>query len=350
MALLTTTVGAYPRPVAVFFPNRGRADRTGQNGPTARYSQTDAVQATEAEKLLNRAIRQVVVEQVELGIEVPTTGEVPRDKAFHFIFQQLGGIDLERLSEKVSRLGPAAQTVPAVTGPITFGDHFLLNEWRVAQSATKRPVKITLPGPFSLADRLADETYGDEKRLMAALAEALNREIRDLAEAGCGWIQIDEPLFALEPEQAIAFGIDHLEHCFHRAPAAVMRVVHLCSGYPTEVDNEDYPRAEAEAYFQLAEPLELSSLQAVSIEDAHRPNDLSLLEQFLTTRVILGLIATARSQVEEVELMADRLKTALDHIEAQRLIVAPDCGLHLLDRRVAVAKLRNMVLAAKAVG
>jgi 5-methyltetrahydropteroyltriglutamate--homocysteine methyltransferase len=350
MALLTTTVGAYPRPVAVFFPERGRSGRAGQNDPRARYDRTDAAQSGEAEKLLNRAIRQVVIEQVELGIEVPTTGEVPRDKAFHFIFQQLGGIDLERLSERVPRLALAAQDVPTVTGPITFGDHFLLNEWRVAQAATKRPVKITLPGPFSLADRLADETYGDEKRLMADLAEALNREIRDLAEAGCGWIQIDEPLFALEPEQAIAFGIDHLERCFHRAPPTVMRVVHLCSGYPTEVDNEDYLKAEAGVYFQLAEPLELSSLQAVSIEDAYRANDLSLLEQFATTYVILGVIATARSQVEEVELMTDRLKAALGHIEAQRLIVAPDCGLHLLDRRVAVAKLRHMVRAAQAVG
>jgi 5-methyltetrahydropteroyltriglutamate--homocysteine methyltransferase len=89
---------------------------------------------------------------------------------------------------------------------------------------------------------------------------------------------------------------------------------------------------------------------AVSFEDAHRHNDLSLLERFNQTCVILGVIAVAKSKVESVGQIRDRLMSALEHIDADRLLAAPDCGLGLLSRELARSKLSNMCEAVRAIG
>ena len=120
----------------------------------------------------------------------------------------------------------------------------------------------------------------------------------------------------------------------------------MCCGYPDRLDHPDYPKAEREAYHQIASTIEDSCIDAVSIEDAHRHNDLSLLELFEKTTVIFGAVAIAKSEIEPVEEIRDRLKQALEHIDASRLIAAPDCGLGLLGRELAQAKLRNLCEAA----
>jgi 5-methyltetrahydropteroyltriglutamate--homocysteine methyltransferase len=122
--------------------------------------------------------------------------------------------------------------------------------------------------------------------------------------------------------------------------------VHVCCGYPDKLDAEDYPKAPKEAYLELASGLDEVAIDAVSIEDAHRPNDLALLEKFARKTVVLGVIAIARSRVEEVEEVRDRLRAALDHIDAHRLIAAPDCGLGLLGRTLARDKLKVLAEAA----
>ncbi|MDJ0980612.1 MAG: hypothetical protein QNI94_03255, partial [Kiloniellales bacterium] len=205
------------------------------------------------------------------------------------------------------------------------------------------------PGPLTVADTVADRHYGDERRLGAAMAEALNAEIRALAAAGCRWIQIDEPLFARYPEKALDFGIENLERAFHGTPGEVRRVVHMCCGYPDKLDETDYLKADRSAYFELAGPLDDSSVDAISIEDAHRHNDLALLERFGGTTVILGAVAISQTRIESREEIQDRLAGALRHIEADRLMVAPDCGLGMLDQDSVRAKLRNMTAAAAAV-
>ena len=213
-----------------------------------------------------------------------------------------------------------------------------------------RPVKITVPGPLTIADTLVDEHYGEPAALGAALAEALNFEILALAEAGCRHIQIDEPVFARYPRAALGFGVDHLERCFHGLPAAVTRSVHICCGYPERLDQEDYLKAAPETYFDFSAALDDAAIDAISIEDAHRPNDLALLERFSKTTVILGVVAIAVSRVEAVEAIAGRLRQALEHIDAARLWAAPDCGLAMLPRECARQKLINLCAAAKAVG
>ena len=165
-------------------------------------------------------------------------------------------------------------------------------------------------------------------------------------KAGCRHIQIDEPLFARRIGDALDYGFDNLERCFHGCPPDVVRTVHMCCGYPDRLDNPDYPKAPKDCYFDLAQAIDRSSINAVSVEDAHRPNDLSLLEKFTQTTVIFGIVAIAKSRIEPVEELKERLEKALDHIDADRLIAAPDCGLGILGRDLAKAKLGNMVKAA----
>ena len=179
------------------------------------------------------------------------------------------------------------------------------------------------------------------------LADALNSEIRSLAGAGCVHIQVDEPVFARQPANALAFGFENLERAFHNCPDHVVKTVHMCCGYPDRLDNPNYPKADQDAYHQIADAIEYSCVDAVSLEDAHRYNDLGLLEHFATTTVIFGAVAVAKSEVESVEQIRDRLKQALEHIDPHRLIAAPDCGLGLLGRDLAREKLKNLSEAAR---
>ncbi len=347
MPLLTTTIGAYPKPDCVPVPDWFR-DEAGPDtrNPTEGYLEALAEMGEEAEELFARGVKQVVDDQVEAGIDVPTDGEVRRENYIHYHCRHIEGIDFETLTPKGVRGGIYTAELPSITGPVRARDHFLAADWRRAQGFTDKPVKITMPGPMTIADTTVDLHYGDEAKLGADLAAAINAEMRALAEAGCAWIQIDEPVFARKPEAALKYGVDHLNRCFEGVPAGVTRVMHMCCGYPDGLDREDYPKAEREAYFDLAEAVDASAVDAVSLEDAHRHNDLTLLERFKSTKVILGVVAIAKSRVEPVEEIHARLQAALDHIEPERLIAAPDCGLGLLGRDLAREKLRNLCAAA----
>jgi len=350
MPLQTTTIGAYPKPDYVTLPDWFRCGGPNSTDPTGAHTAYLREAGAEIEETLDRATREAVRDQVDAGIDVPSDGEIRRDNYIHYHCRHLAGFDFENLTEKVMRTGAWTAKVPTIRGPVAAGAPFLVRDWRIAQAETERPVKITVPGPLTITDTVADAYYGDERQVGVALAEALNVEIKALAEAGCRWIQVDEPLFARYPDRALAYGLDNLERCFHGVPKEATRAMHMCCGYPERVDQEDFPKAERSAYFALAEALEDTSVGAVSIEDAHRHNDLGLLERFQRIRVIFGAVAIAKSRVEPVEEIVERLRAALEHIDAQRLIAAPDCGLGMLSRATARAKLANLVAAANAVG
>jgi 5-methyltetrahydropteroyltriglutamate--homocysteine methyltransferase len=346
--MLTTTIGAYPKPETVpirdWFQKEGGTDTP---EPTAGYAETLRQYGARLEAILDRATIEVVREQVELGIDIPTDGEIRREDFIHYHCRHLHGIGFDVLTERQAR-DHHEFVLPTVIGPIEAGPPFLVRDWQVAQSATRRPVKITVPGPLTIGEHLADDYYREDPRTRgAALADALNVEIRRLAEAGCPVIQIDEPAFARRVEAALAFGAEHLERCFHRVSPTTERVVHICCGYPDRLDAEDYPKAPNAAYFELAGVLDEIAIDAVSIEDAHRRNDLALLERFARRKVILGVIAIARSRIEEVEEVRDRLRAAHGHIDAHRLLAAPDCGLGLLGRDLARDKLKVLTEAAQ---
>ncbi len=346
--MLTTTIGAYPKPDAVpirdWFQKDGGTDDA---RPTEGYAETRARHAATIDALLDQATMEVVREQDDLGIDIPTDGEVRRENYIHYHCRHLEGFDFEALTEKQMR-GHYTAHLPTITGPILAGPAFLARDWQVAQRATKKPVKMTVPGPMTIGDSVADGYYESDPRARGtALADALNVEIRRLAEAGCPAIQVDEPVFARKLDQALDFGLEHLDRCFHKVSANIQRAVHICCGYPNCLDpDEDYPKAPREAYVDLATGLQDIRIDAVSIEDAHRHNDLALLERFTRTTVIFGVIAIAKSRVEAVEEVRERLQSALHHIDSHRLIAAPDCGLGLLGRDLAKEKLKVLSEAA----
>lgn len=351
MALLTTTIGAYPKPDYVAVPNWfGKARGDHHDQPTESWADAVAALGEQAEEIFARGTREAVVDQVECGIDIPTDGEIRREDYIHYHCRHLNGIDFDHLIEQTHRTGTFTAKLPTIVGPVSPRESFLPVEWRSAQSFTDKPVKITLPGPLTITDSTADEFYDDPKRLGADLADALNHEVRALAQAGCRHIQIDEPLFARKPDAALSYGIENLERVVHGCPESVVRTMHMCCGYPDRLDHPNYPKAPLESYQHLAETMEASVFDAVSIEDAHRHNNLAMLETYRTTTIILGVITIASTRVENVEEIRTRLEQALEHIDAARLMAAPDCGLGLLGRELTKTKLRNLCEAAHSIG
>ena len=251
MALTTTCIGAYPKPdylpikdwFQVYHDTEDYVDEVVRG--FARTAGADA--------LFDRATAEAVADQVACGIDIPTDGELRRENYIHYQCRFFAGFDFENLEHRVMRNGAYATVLPAIRGPIHRGESpVLARDWQVAQAATDRPVKITLPGPMTISDTIADCFYDDPQRLARDLAEALNSEILALAEAGCRYIQIDEPVLARKPEAALDYGIETLERCWQGVPEGVTRVVHVCCGYPDRLDHPNYPKADPGAYQQLA--------------------------------------------------------------------------------------------------
>ena len=237
--LLTTTIGAYPKPsctpIGDWFPDPDDAD-AGAEGEgllkrwrRAGYEQKIAEAGEAAEAAFVAAIEEAVRDQVDAGVDVPTDGEVRRENYIFYQCRNMNGIDFEHLTEKVARDGAFTAEVPTITGPVAPRDLVLARDWRIAQRVTDRPVKITLPGPMTVTDSLANAFYPDAKTQGRALAEALNAEVRALAAAGCRHIQVDEPVFARKPEQALDYGIENLERVFHGVPEDVQRSSRTCA-------------------------------------------------------------------------------------------------------------------------
>ncbi|MGY8997227.1 MAG: cobalamin-independent methionine synthase II family protein [Alphaproteobacteria bacterium] len=340
MPIKTTCIGAWPKPDYV--PHMDWFHETAHAGEAS----AEGMSETERTAIFDRATQEAVADQAALGIDIPTDGEIRRPNYVHYHCSHISGFELDTLTECSMRNGAWIAEVPTFTTKIEAGKPFLVRDWQVAQSATDKPVKITIPGPLTISDSTADLAYGDRRAWCADLADALNVEIRRLAEAGCRHIQVDEPLFARLPDQALAFGVENLERCFAGVPDSVTRTMHMCCGYPDKLDETDYVKADPEVYQRLASAVDDSLIDAVSIEDAHQHNDLSLLEKFANTTVIFGAVEIASSRIESVDEIVGRLRAALDHIDADRLMAAPDCGLIMLGSDLTRAKLTNLVLAA----
>jgi 5-methyltetrahydropteroyltriglutamate--homocysteine methyltransferase len=353
MAIMTTCIGAYPKPGYVpmrdwFQVEHGLTDTAGEvtRGASRLAAEGDA----EAEALYRRATGEAIADQVACGVDIPTDGEQRRENYIHYHCRHLAGFDFKDLTSRTLRDGAYTAELPTIRGRIEpDGTHFLDRDFALAQGFTDHPVKITVPGPTTIMDTCANVFYADERQLAFDLTAALNFEIRALAEAGCRYIQVDEPLFARNVGRALAYGVECLDRCFEGVAGDVTRVMHMCCGYPDHLDDMEYHKADPSSYFALARAVDASTIDQISLEDAHRHNDLSLLECFRDSTVILGSVAIAQSRVEAVEDIAARLAAALAHIDPDRLMAAPDCGLAMLGRDLAMEKLRNMCVAAKQV-
>tara|TARA_Y100000588_G_C14153066_1_gene881389 strand:- start:111 stop:1166 length:1056 start_codon:yes stop_codon:yes gene_type:complete len=349
MTIITTVIGAYPKPnylnITDWFNAEGGTDTA---NPTKFYKNEIRKMGENAEVIFKRAAKEVIKDQLDCGIDIVTDGEIKRENYIHYHCRHLNGVDFNTLTEKVARTGNYKCLLPTVTSKISATDSFLANEWKNNQSLSNKPVKITIPGPMTITDTIANTYYKFEEEMGYDLAIAINKEVKRLIEAGCKYIQIDEPLFARKPESALAFGIENLEKCFEGVNQNdVEKITHICCGYPDKLDAVNYPKAPLDSYKKISKSLDNSIIDSVSIEDAHRYNDLSLLKDYKHTKVIFGLIKIASSKIETVEEIEGRLNEVLKYISKEQLIAAPDCGLGHLSRELAMEKLKKMTLAAK---
>ncbi|MDJ0629386.1 MAG: cobalamin-independent methionine synthase II family protein [Rhodobacter sp.] len=347
MPLKTTCIGAYPKPDYVPITDWFQVGHDVEDY-NERVLKTWS-EGSEIQAALDRATAEAVADQTACGIDIPTDGEIRRENYVHYQCRHFEGFDFENLAHRVLRNGAYEADLPAIRGPVrAVGDSVLVRDWQLAQAATDRPVKMTLPGPLTISDTTADEHYGDPERLAADLAAALNHEVRALAEAGCRYIQIDEPIFARKPNAALAYGIDTLAACFDNVPERVTRVMHMCCGYPNRLDDTDYPKADQQAYVRIARGVD-GIVDQISIEDAHRHNPAELFTLFDRSSLIVGFVTVASSRVEPVEEIRARIEEVLQHVPRDRLLAAPDCGLGFLGRDLAMQKLRNLTEAARSV-
>ncbi|MCF6316621.1 MAG: cobalamin-independent methionine synthase II family protein [Marinosulfonomonas sp.] len=343
MPIKTTCIGAFPKPDYVPIKDWFKVVHADDS-----YT-TDVVHNwsddPKHEPAFERATREAVQVQIDCGIDIPTDGEQRRENYVHYQCRYFDGFDFDNLEHRVLRNGAYESDLPAIRGKISAGQSVLPRDYSQAQGFCDRPVKLTLPGPMTIIGTVADCFYNDDKQLAFDLADALNQEVRALADAGCIHIQIDEPLFARKPDDAAAFGYEALERVFHGVPDHVMRTSHMCCGYPEHIDQPEYPKADHNVYHQLLEALD-GKIDALSIEDCHCHSDLSLFEKFTKTIAIVGFVDIAVSEIEPVEQIAARMREVLTVLPPERLMAAPDCGLGFLTLEQTRTKLTNMCKAA----
>ena len=347
--MLTTVIGAYPKPdylkITDWFNAAGGTDTA---NPTKLYEDEIKKMGVDAETIFKKAAAEVIKDQLDCGIDIITDGEIKRENYIHYHCRHLNGVDFNTLTEKVARTGNYKCWLPTITNKISATDPFLVDEWISNQHLSDKPVKVTIPGPMTITDTIANTYYKSDEEMGNDLAIAINTEIKRLVDVGCKYIQVDEPLFARKPENALAFGIQNLEKCFEGINQNnVEKITHICCGYPDKLNAVDYPKAPLDSYNKIAKSLDNSIIDSVSIEDAHRYNDLTLLKDYKQTKVIFGLIKIASSKIETVEEIESRIQEALKFISKEQLIAAPDCGLGHLSRELAMDKLKIMSLAAK---
>jgi 5-methyltetrahydropteroyltriglutamate--homocysteine methyltransferase len=332
-AIPTSLVGSYPQPdwlidreaLGKRLPPRLRARELWRIDPRwLSEAQDDAV-------IL--AIR----DQEQAGLDIITDGEIRRESYSNHFANALEGIDLEHPGTILSRAGTAAP-VPRVTGPIRRREPVHVADLKFLRAHTDRPVKVTVPGPFTMSQQAENDFYEHEEALALAYADVVREELEDLFAAGADVVQLDEPWMEARPEAARRLALPTLERALDGVRGTT--ALHICFGYPVFVP--DHPPA----YSFLTE-LAGSSVDQISIEAAQSGLELSVLEELGGKTIVLGVIALDSGDVETAEHVADHLRRALEHVPPQRLVAAPDCGMKYLARGTAFAKLEAMVAGAR---
>jgi 5-methyltetrahydropteroyltriglutamate--homocysteine methyltransferase len=331
----TTLVGSYPPPGWLV----DKAILTGGSPPRVRMREVWKIPRAELEEAQDDATLTAIHDQERAGIDILSDGEIRRESYFNRFANALDGIDLDNPARVPNRLGKPT-LVPRVVGEIRRSAPVQVRDVEFLRAHTDRTIKITIPGAFTMAKLAHDEFYGDQEALISAYAKALNAEIRDLKDAGVDVIQIDEPYMQANPREADRYGVAAIDQALDGIAGDT--VVHLCFGYAYVV--KDKPTG-----YSFLPQLDKCCAGAISIEAAQPRLDPAILEQLPTKKILFGVIDLGTNDVETPELIAERLRGALRHISADRLIAAPDCGMKYLPRAVAFAKLKAMVDGASIV-
>jgi 5-methyltetrahydropteroyltriglutamate--homocysteine methyltransferase len=333
--LLTTVVGSYPQPEWLIDRER-LGDRL---PPRVRARELWRVAEPYLEQAQDDATRIAVQDMERAGVEVITDGEMRRESYSNRFATALEGVQLDPPGVALDRTGHE-NPVPLVVGPIRRARPVELRDVEFLRSITDRRIKITIPGPFTMTQQAQNDHYRDDRSLALAYAEAVNEELRDLKAAGADVVQIDEPYLQARPEPAREYALEAVNRGLEGIDGDT--VLHTCFGYAHIV--HDRPSG----YPFLAELNECAATH-VSLEAAQPELDPDVLRALPDKTILLGVLDLGSPEAETAELVADRIRHALDVVPPERLVVAPDCGMKYLSRELAFEKLRAMVAGARRV-
>ncbi|HEY5900188.1 MAG TPA: methionine synthase, partial [Burkholderiales bacterium] len=281
--------------------------------------------------------------QEDAGLDIVTDGEQSRQHFVHGFLEFVEGIDFLRKVKMGIRDNRYEAMVPVVTGPLRLKGRVHQAEARLARAHTKRQLKITMPGPMTIVDTIADEHYGDKVKLAMAFADLLNEEARALVKDGVDVIQFDEPAFNVYMAEVKRWGIDAL----HRAIKGVKckTCVHICYGYgiKANIDWKNTLGGEWRQYEEIFPALAKSRVDQVSLECIHSKVPIELLRLLKGKDVLIGVIDVASDKVETPREVADTIRRALKYVPAKHLYPCTNCGMAPMDRDIAVRKLEALV-------
>jgi 5-methyltetrahydropteroyltriglutamate--homocysteine methyltransferase len=275
--------------------------------------------------------------QEAAGLDIITDGEIRRESYSNRFATALEGVDLDNPGTALDRSGHP-NPVPRIVGKIRRKHAVETRDVAFLRANTTRTIKITVPGPFTMAQQAQNDAYASEAELALDYAAAVNEEIKDLFAAGADIVQVDEPYLQARPAKAREYGLQALNRALEgiTQPTAV----HLCFGYAAIIH-------ERPSGYSFLSELAGSPVKQVSIETAQSSLDCAVLESLRGKTIILGVLDLSTHDIETPDTVAARIRRALPYVAPENVVVAPDCGLKYLPRDVAAGKMRAMVAGAR---
>jgi 5-methyltetrahydropteroyltriglutamate--homocysteine methyltransferase len=330
--LPTTVVGSYPQPD--WLVDRARL---GATVPRVRVPELWRVAEPWLEEAQDDASLLAIRDMERAGIDIVTDGEIRRESYSNHFATALDGVDLEHPATITGRAGKPVR-VPRIVGKIRRMRPVEAPSVAFLRRNTERAIKVTLPGPFTMSRQAQNEFYADEEELAMDFAAAVNAEAKEVKRAGADVVQLDEPWLETAPEIAARYAVKAIDRALDGVPGP--RAVHLCFGYAALVKDK------SRGGYAFLEPLADSVAEQISIEAAQPQLDLGVLRAIARQTVILGVLDLGDPAIETPEQVAARIRRGLEHVAAERLIPAPDCGMKYLPRATAFAKLQALAQGA----
>ena len=328
MLFPTTLVGSYCQPDWLI----DRQKLKGQFPPRTRAKELWRIPEPLLKEAQDDATRVAIREQEEAGLDIITDGEIRRESYSNRFATALEGLDLDNYGTIITRSGSPVP-VPRIVGPIRRTRPVEVEDLKFLRGHTDRKVKITLPGPFTMSQQAEDDHYGSAADVAMDYAKAVKEEMADLFAAGADIVQLDEPWLQAKPDLAEEYGLEALNAALDGAAGTT--AVHICFGYAAMT------KVRPDGYSFLPQ-MKQCTCDQISIETAQAELDTSVLEELRGKTVMVGVLDLSSHEVETPEIIAHRIRRALPHIEADKVVVAPDCGLKYLPRDVAFGKMKAM--------
>ena len=333
--LPTSLVGSYAQPEWLI----DRKNLAGRFPPRVRARELWRVPPTFLEEAQDDATLLAIRDQERAGLDIITDGEQRRESYSNRFATALEGVDIDNPGTALDRSGHP-NPVPRIVGKIRRKQPVEVRDVKFLRANTDRPIKITVPGPFTMSQQAQNDFYKDEQEMVLDYAAAVNAEIKDLFAAGADIVQIDEPYMQARPEKARKYGLRGLNDALEGVTGTT--AIHICFGYAAII------HVRPEGYSFLPE-LAASPVKQISIETAQSKLDCSVLEKLRGKTIILGTLDLSDMSIETPEAVAARIRCALPYVPPEQIVVAPDCGLKYLPREVAFGKMRAMVEGARMV-